>query len=127
MDHPNKKIFLSGIREEFNISFPAMMTDHGKTCNLIGCTGIRLYLDKSPVHLIGFPGDSLISASPVPLRGNDLTFGWNKITVISDISFYGCQSAGISGFLQSLKAYRRIRDAFSEQSVNKCRYIRSEW
>ena len=41
-------------------------------------------------HLIGFPRGSLISASPVSLRGNELTLGRDKIPVISDISFYGC-------------------------------------
>ena len=29
-------------------------------------------------------------ASPVSLRGNELTLGRDKIPVISDISFYGC-------------------------------------
>lgn len=90
MDHPNKKIFLSGMGEEFDISFPAMMADHSKTCNLIGSIGICIYLNKAPVHLIGFPKGSLISASPVSLKGNELTLGRDKIPVISDISFYDC-------------------------------------
>ena len=105
MDHPNKKIFLSGIWEEFDVSFPAMMADHSKTCNFIGSIGICIYLNKAPVHLIGFSRGSLISASPVSLRGNELTLGRDKLPVISDISFYGCQSAGIASLLQPLKAY----------------------
>ena len=91
MDHPYKKIFLSGIGEEFDVSFPAMMADHSKTCDLIGSIGICIYLDKAPVHLIGFPRGSLISASPVSLRGKRAdALGGDKIPVISDISFYGC-------------------------------------
>lgn len=92
MYHPNKKIFLSGIGKEFDISFPAVMADHSKTCSLIGCTCIRIYLYKSPVHLIGFPRGCLVSAPSVSLWGNDLTFGWDKLPMIRDISFYGCQS-----------------------------------
>ena len=87
MDHPYKKIFLSGIGEEFDVSFPAMMADHSKTCDLIGSIGICIYLDKAPVHLIGFPRGSLISASPVSLRGNELTLGRNKIPVIRRYKF----------------------------------------
>ena len=52
MDHPYEKIFLSGIGEEFDVSFPAMMADHSKTCDLIGSIGICIYLDTvSYTHL----------------------------------------------------------------------------
>ena len=57
-------------------------------CGYTDCACI--YLNKALVHLIGFPKGSLISASPVPLRGNEMTLGWDKIPVISDISFYAC-------------------------------------
>lgn len=60
------------------------------TVYLVRSIGICIYLNKAPVHLIGFPRGSLISAASISLRGNELTLGRDKIQVISDISLYGC-------------------------------------
>ena len=54
MQHADEEVFLLGIREEFNIPLPAMVSDHGKACNPVGSPLVSLNLYKSPVHLEGF-------------------------------------------------------------------------
>ena len=99
MDHPYEKIFLSGIGEEFDVSFPAMMADHSKTCDLIGSIGICIYLDKAPVHLICLPGICAVTSAPVSLRIDQHTFWGNQFLMVFDVHPYLRLTSCISVFL----------------------------
>ena len=79
MDHSDEQVLLAGIREEFNVTFAAAMTDHRKTGNTAAVAILILYLHESPVHLIGFPRSSPVSSSTIALRRNYEPLSWNKI------------------------------------------------
>ncbi len=56
VDHPNKQVFLFGIRKEFNITLSAMVADHGKAGHAVDVSVVIQHIGKAPVHLVGLTG-----------------------------------------------------------------------
>lgn len=78
MDHTDKQIFMSCIGEEFDVSFTAVMANHGETRSLIFFSVVIPDCYKSPVYLIGFPGSSNVAICTVTLRSYDCTLHRDK-------------------------------------------------
>ena len=102
VDHPDKQVFLLRIRKELHVPFPAGMTDHDKTGDLIRITIGRFHGHKAPVHLVAFARRSNVTPAAVSLRGNDLTPGREQVFMRRHIPLYGRLAPGIPAFLQTV-------------------------
>ena len=117
MNHTNKQIFLFGIWKEFYVTFATMMTNHCKTGYFIRSVIVCIDINKSPIHLIAFTSIAGISASAISLRCNCLPFRWNKIFMLTDVSFYSSQASCISLFLDSFQDNFGIRYILFQQII----------
>ncbi len=104
MDHADEQAFLLGVREEFDVPFPAVMTDHCEAGSREHIARMILHLDEAPVHLEGFSPLRRVAAATVALRRHEMARGRDKIPVMADVSLHCRQSAAITGFLKPLKA-----------------------
>ena len=93
MDHANEQVLLFGVGKELHIPLTAVVADHCKA----GCGVFRSVIvqdfGESPIHLVGFSRLCGEPASPVALRGHQLSLGRNEVFVGLDVPLDGAKAA----------------------------------
>lgn len=92
MNHSNEQILLPGIREKFQIAFPAIVADHGKAGSSKPATGLCFNIHKSPIHLED--GARFCSISPAACTQSLYrpVLGWQQVLVSRDIFLDGTET-----------------------------------
>lgn len=101
MYHTYEKILLLGVRKEFDISGPTVMTYHRKACDFVLPVVIVQDIYETPIHLISFAWSCHIPTATIALRIDCLPFSRYEMSVTAYIVFYCCLTSWISHTLKS--------------------------
>lgn len=93
-----------------------MVAYHGKAGYFITFSIISINSNKSPIHLIWFPGVCFITSSTVPLWRCYLSLGRYQILMVFNIVFDSAFTSCISNFKDSVIACRCIGYTFRNKS-----------